>query len=226
MMKAIIAFTFAVAATMLAGCCTTVRTLKYEDGKLSMTEDRCGAVTYWEVKEVSAAEVKTLRRTGWQSEGALHHEGAADTFLMKRKANPPTAVVVPPFQPLLITTAGTSTSSDGTWRIGVSESALDFAHMNVNKVAPGLVVSNVLSTSYPAPANSTWTAHTGWFVYIENESRVWVYDGDRRLMLESVTINGNNSSSGACFDHFPCAVPAEVFSRLTAVEQEAVRKGE
>ena len=73
---------------------------------------------------------------------------------------------------------------------------------------------------------STWTAHTGWFVYIENESRVWVYDGDRRLMLESVTINGNNSSGGACFDHFPCAVPAEVFSRLTVTEQEAVRKGE
>jgi len=227
-MKATIVFTLAAAATVLAGCCTTVRTLNYEDGKLSMTEDRCGAITYWEVKEVSsAAEVKSLRWAGWESEGALHHEGAPDTFLLKRKMRPPAAMAAPPpFQPLLITTPGSSTSSDGTWRIGVSESAVDFTHMNVNKVAPGLTVSNAVSTSYPAPANSTWMGHVGWFVYIENESRVWVYDGDRRLMLESVTINGNNSSAGACFDHFPCAVPVEVFSRLTAPEQEAVRKDE
>jgi hypothetical protein len=224
-MKANLAFALIVGATLLAGCSSTVRTLEYSDGKLSMTEVRDGHSTYWELKEVSSVtEVKSLRGAGWQREGAMHHQGAPDTFLMKRRVSPRTAAVVPPFQPMLITTPGTSITTDGTWRIGVSESALDFAHMNVSKVAPGLTVSNVLSTSYPAPANSTWTAHTGWFVYIENESRVWVYDGDRRLMLESVIINGNNSSGGACFDHFPCPVPAEVFSRLTVTEQEAVRR--
>jgi hypothetical protein len=106
------------------------------------------------------------------------------------------AAAPPPFHPMLITTLGTKTSPDGIWRIGVSESSLD------------------LSRS---------AAHAGWFVYIESEFRVWAYDGDRSLILQTETPSGPNSGGTTYSGRFPCAVPAEVFSRLPEQKQKEIQ---
>jgi hypothetical protein len=51
----------------------------------------------------------------------------------------------------------------------------------------------------------------GWFAFIENESRVWAYDGDRHVNLMIAT-PGHAECSGPPFS---CAVPPPVFFRLS-----------
>jgi len=227
-MKKSISLVWVVSTMLLAGCSSPVRTLEFKDGKLTMTEAGRGggAPCRWELKEVSsAAEVKTLRQSGWQPadgtvrNSAQHHAGGTDTFLMKRMMSLPTFAPAP-FRPMLITTLGTNTSSDGTWRIGVSERALDLARSAAAQGEGG--VSGWTTTGFGTA--SPWTAHAGWFVFIESESRVWAYDGDRLLIPETYTSSGSNSSS-AIYEHgFPCAVPVEVFSRLSEPARKAIRK--
>ena len=74
---------------------------------------------------------------------------------------------------------------------------------------------------------------TGWFVYVENESRVWAYDGGSMIYLDTETSSGGNNSSGAiCYgvfrtdtfdSNFPCAVPAEVIARLPEQKRKEVQ---
>ena len=195
-----------------------------------MTEERyrSGPLSTWELEEVSSAvEMNTLRQSGWTpADGTvrnsrIHHEGGADTFLMKRMVDSPTAastVATPlPFCPMFITTLGTSTSSDGTWRVGVSESSVDLSHSIAYGDGKGLKMSG-WSTISP----QGWKAQAGWFVFIESESRVWAYDGDRNLMLQTETSSGNNSTGATYSSRFPCAVPAEVFSRLSEPARRAI----
>ena len=216
---------------LLAGCSSPVRTLELKDGKLSMTEPGRGgrAPSTWELKEVSsAAEVNTLRQSGWKlADGTMrnsvvHHVGGVDTFLMKRPVKLPTAPTVvapPPFRPRLITTLGTNTSSDGTWRIGVTERSLDLSHAIST---PGEGWKNSGWTTTGLGMASPWTAHPGWFVFLESESRVWAYDGDALLILEAYTWSETNSSSTLYQSRFPGAVPGEVFSRLPDRKQKEV----
>src|SRR5580698_7347306 len=103
---------------LLAGCSSTVRTLEYKDGRLTLTEERGGKVVgSWELKQVLNAEEKSrLRKDGWEYEGIVRNLSGPDTFLMKRRVNLPTtaqiAAVRTVFHPMLITTFGTNTSSD------------------------------------------------------------------------------------------------------------------
>jgi len=60
------------------------------------------------------------------------------------------------------------------------------------------------------------------FVFIESESRVWAYDGDRLLILNTETSNGTNSTGAIYSSRFPCAVPGEVISRLSEPAKRAI----
>lgn len=225
-MKTTLFFILAASTLMVAGCSSTFRTFEYKDGKTVMTEDdRNGsAPRTWELKEVSSsAEINTLRQDGWKYEDVLHHPGGADTFLMKRKLVVQTAAP-PPFQPMLITALGsTTTSADGILRVMVSAAgdSVEVSYIQSPKAtgAP-ITLTSTLSVPGQTAQSPGWKAHAGWFVFLENESRVWVYDGDRYLCLMV------ESAGGASFyptpRGFPCAVPAEVFSRLSGPAQKDV----
>jgi hypothetical protein len=131
------------------------------------------------------------------------------------------AAAPPPFHPMLITTLGTKTSPDGIWRIGVSESSLDLSRSAAYNDGKGMMMSGWTTTGFGT--TSPWTAHAGWFVYIESEFRVWAYDGDRSLILQTETPSGPNSGGTTYSGRFPCAVPAEVFSRLPEQKQKEIQ---
>ena len=128
---------------------------------------------------------------------------------------------------MLITSFCTRTSPEGTWRIGVSEDSLEVARFS------GLTGQGwpARSTVSPTVLTTKWTTHAGWFVFTENVSRVWAYDGDRRLLLHTFSESWNQQSwtagSGASYvGNYPCAVPAEVFARLSEPAQKATQKHE
>src|SRR6185369_8666233 len=129
-----------------------------------------------------------------------------------------TEAAPPPFRPMLITTFGTHTSPDGSWRIGVSEGSVDLSHSIAHSEGKGLVMSG-WSTISP----QGWKAQAGWLVFVERESRVWAYDGDRKLLLQTKTSSENHSTATTYSSGFPCAVPVEVFSRLSEPAKRAIQ---
>jgi hypothetical protein len=231
-----IALMVAVGAIFLAGCGSPIRTLEWRGGKVLMTEGRHFGrpPLTWELKVVStAAEKDALRKAGWKlADGpamlsinwqrvdgtalhyVLHQEGGADTFLMKRKVDGQTAGLTlaapPPFRPMLITSLGTATSPNGRWQVEISENAINLSH-SPNGGSVGFT-----------PDSHGWTTHPGWFVFLENESRVWAYDGDRMLYLQTFTSSSNTSGWEIRCGDFPCHVPAEVFSRLSKQKQKDI----
>ena len=131
----------------------------------------------------------------------------------------PAVAALPPFHPMLITAFGTHPTRDGSWRIGVSENSIHFARPASGEVSF-------------TPDSHGWRAKTGWFVFVESESRVWAYDGDRQLYLDAETSNGNNSYGAIYFgvfratkfdSNFPCAVPPEVISHLPEQKQKQIQ---
>jgi len=119
------------------------------------------------------------------------------------------------FHPMLITMRGTTTSPDGFWRVTVSPAgdSLDLSHHQLLKG------ENWTNSVWTTDSPEGWKTHAGWFVFIESESRVWAYDGDRSLSLLALT-----PSSGSWHrpSRFPCAVPAEVSSRLSESARQAI----
>jgi hypothetical protein len=99
----------------------------------------------------------------------------------------------------------TVTVTNGSWQITVSETSLQLSRPGSSERYPG------------------WNAHTGWFVFIASDSRVWAYDGEQELLLSTVEKHGN-SEGWTDYDSpkFPCAVPSEVYSRLSAAAQKAI----
>ena len=123
----------------------------------------------------------------------------------------------PPFRPMFVTTLGTNTTQDGSWRVAVSETSLDFSRSRGG---------GWTTTAIPSPTKQAvgWTTtHAGWFVFAESESRVWAYDGDRLLVLHTYASSGDNSHEATYFDsRFPCPVPTEVYSRLSEPAKKAI----
>jgi hypothetical protein len=122
----------------------------------------------------------------------------------------------PPFQPMLISVFGTHPSQDGSWKIGVSEDAIHFA-----RPSSGEEVSFT-------PDSHGWQAKTGWFVFVESESRAWAYDGDSQLYLDTEATNTGSIYYGVFretkFDsNFPCSIPAEVISHLPEQRQKEIQ---
>jgi hypothetical protein len=129
------------------------------------------------------------------------------------------------FHPMFITMLGTTTiTPDGIWRVVVSAAGdsvdLSYRDSPTQADSPYRAWSTV---GVPGQTENlaAWKAQAGWFVFIESESRVWVYDGDRHLCLEV-----NTPGHGSFYPSprgFPCAVPAQVFSRLSKRAQEQIQ---
>jgi hypothetical protein len=147
--------------------------------------------------------------------------GCHSPRVVPSQTTPSNVAAPPPFRPMLITTLGTNATPDGTWRVAVSEASLDLSHSYAAH-GEGWTTSGWTTTGFGTA--SPWTAQPGWFVFIESESRVWAYDGDRRLILKTYTSSGVNSSSCVYDSGFPGAVPAEVFSRLSEPARKAIKK--
>jgi len=218
-MKKIIPLLFAAGSLLLAGCSTPVRTLESKDGKMTMTEQRSGGrpPLVWDFQEVpSKAEATALRQSGWKLESVIHSDNGPDMFLMKRKSNAQPGAIWPPpaFRPLLVTTFGTNNTPDGTWQISVSETSADLSRKTV--VHEGMSARSTISPG-------DWKPRPGWFVFAENESRVWAYDGDRMLFLDVETVNGSDVRGvNYCNSGFPCPVPPEVLARLSEPARKAL----
>ena len=134
------------------------------------------------------------------------------SMVSTQTAAPPVASL-PPFQPMFIMSlgTGTNTSLDGTWQIAVSETSL-----YMSCVGPGGTLG--------VPG---WTAHKGWLVFLESDSRAWAYDGDRMIWLRTVTRSGNGMMwTNYVSPRFPCAVPVDVFSRLSETAQKVIQSPE
>jgi hypothetical protein len=127
---------------------------------------------------------------------------------MVHTQTPARTVMAPlPTRSMLITVRGTNTSPDGAWRIVVSE--VD-SSIHLSRLTP----SGSVTTSPQG-----WAAQEGWFAFIESESKVWAYDGDRALFLLTAT-PGLSGTYGP--RSFPCAVPPQVFTRLSEPAQRAI----
>jgi hypothetical protein len=241
------ALVFGVGSILVAGYSSPTRTLEWKGGVIMTEERHLGRPPRtWELKVVTGpAEMNALRKAGWKlTDGAamlstawqrvdstalryvIHSDGGADTFLMKRtldvQTSAPIVAAPPSFQPILITVFGTYPTPDGSWKIGVSEDSIDFAHPASGGVGF-------------TPDSHGGKAQAGWFVFVESASRVWAYDGNHLLWLY---VESHAETSSGCsiypgvfqatnFDsHFPCAAPAEVISRLSEPAQKAIRHGQ
>jgi hypothetical protein len=57
-----------------------------------------------------------------------------------------------------------------------------------------------------------WKAQPGWFVFVQNESRIWAYDGDQYLCLFAYLDEAGVATYGP--HKFPYPVPKPVMQRL------------
>jgi hypothetical protein len=78
---------------------------------------------------------------------------------------------------------------------------------------------------------SGWRAQAGWFVLVENDRRVWAYDGDRNLLLFEVTRNPEGSPEGSVGSlsgptKFGCPVPEAVLTRLSDAARKAIKRND
>jgi hypothetical protein len=145
--------------------------------------------------------------------------GCQSPSMVQNQTAAATVAAPAPFRPMLITTLGTNTTPDGTWRIGVSETSLDLSHSAATH-GEGWTSAGWLTTGL-----DWWGCHAGWFVFTESESKVWAYDGDREVILLTYASIGKNSSSMIYDSHagFHCTVPADVVSRLSEPAQRIIR---
>ena len=123
----------------------------------------------------------------------------------------PSALVVPGARtgqkPLLINTVGTHGSAEEPWTIRVAEDGT--LHVSRNRLYNHDTVSPM-----------QWQARPGWCVFVENDLRVWAYDGHRNLWLLEVARSGTTTHGPT---RFPCAVPAEMKANLSEAARQALR---
>ena len=82
--------------------------------------------------------------------------------------------------------------------------------------------NGVACINFASPAD--WRAKPGWFIFVENNERVWAYDGGSNLFLQSAIpykLGPRCASYGPSY--FPYAVPGEVFGRLSKHTQDAIK---
>jgi hypothetical protein len=66
-----------------------------------------------------------------------------------------------------------------------------------------------------------WKAGQGWFVYVENDERVWAYDGDQNLFLLVRLGDLGTAVHGLC--DLQCAVPDEVLVRFSPAAKRIMK---
>ncbi len=121
----------------------------------------------------------------------------------------------PDFKPMFIDSPGAPSTPDGRWRINIGPAGqfIDLTYHELPKDGWSAAAWNIVSPD-------DWKAHPGWFVFMETESRVWAYAGDRLLVL----VVEEPNKKATLNSHYPCAVPKEVFERLSAAAQKDVLK--
>lgn len=67
-------------------------------------------------------------------------------------------------------------------------------------------------------------AEDGWFAFIENDERVWVYYGGEDLYL--LVALGTEGTAFYGTRHFPCPVPDEVLARISPAVRQAIKSDE
>jgi hypothetical protein len=89
--------------------------------------------------------------------------------------------------------------------ITVSESSVEVRSKTTHEDGQSLV-----STSMP------WKPRSSWFVFAENERRVWMFDGGTKLLMHQQTRISEVSSSGTWYtaSNLPCELPNQVLNRL------------
>lgn len=137
--------------------------------------------------------------------------GAALTFTGCRSASDVPLAVAPGARtgqkPLMINTAGTYGSAEEPWTIRVAEDGT--LHVSRNRFY-----------SHDTVSPMRWLARPGWCVFVENDVRVWAYDGSRNLWLLEITKNGTATHGPT---RFPCPVPAEMMTHLSEAARQALR---
>ena len=110
-------------------------------------------------------------------------------------------------QPLLITTRGTHGSASEPWTIRVAEDGT--LHVSRNRLY-----------SHDTVSPMQWQARNGWCVFVENDMRVWAYDGERNLWMLQVTREGSTTHGPV---HFPCPVPSAVLEKMSPAARQAIK---
>jgi len=124
---------------------------------------------------------------------------------------------------LIIDKFGDFPSPDGIWHVSISEvdGTCKIGRRQSVKGQPipgtsgllGLTVEGLKTIS-----KDNWRARRGWFVFVENQSRIWCYDGADFLWLIQIDADGSSGSYGPHL--FPCPIPPPVDLRLS----DSVRK--
>lgn len=67
-----------------------------------------------------------------------------------------------------------------------------------------------------------WKAKQGWFAFVENDKRIWCYDGETDLFLYMIMPDEKDGAGVYGPRGFPCPVPNEVLSRLSPAARQKV----
>jgi hypothetical protein len=61
-----------------------------------------------------------------------------------------------------------------------------------------------------------WKPHQDWFAFVENQSRVWFFDGESKLRMHQHNVISEAQSTGAWYSeqNLPCPVPQPVMDRI------------
>jgi|SRR6478736_7594946 len=120
-----------------------------------------------------------------------------------------------------ITQLGTHRSADGIWQVSVpsADQPVELTRWQyLTNVRSGFILSwnGALTNTY---TKSGWRAQPGWFVFVEDASRAWCYDGSNFLWLLQVDSDGSASYGPGSF---PCPVPQPVYARLSVSVQRTI----
>lgn len=119
-----------------------------------------------------------------------------------REPSGPTAMLITQFEKV---------SVPGTpWIVNASESD--------RKIYIGRHVDHVTTT-----VSSAWTVRQGWFVFVENDKRVWEYDGDTNLYGVAIVPDERDGTLTVYRpQHLHRPLPDEVRSRLSPAARRIV----
>jgi hypothetical protein len=144
-------------------------------------------------------------------------------FLALAGCTPPSAppTVTATTTNCLVTQFGEHQSPDGIWCVSVPAAERPFELTRgmriTNSVGVFLTLKGGVTNTY---SKENWRAQQGWFVFIEDTSQAWCYDGSNFLWMLHVDSDGSSSSHGP--RSFPCPLPEQVYARLTDSAKKAI----
>jgi hypothetical protein len=127
----------------------------------------------------------------------------------------------------LIETYGHYAPSDAPWLVDVSSGSITLGHGAVDGTASSNSAGPLklkIKSHITAAVSPKWTAHAGWFVFVESPQKIWAYDGAESLLFDETTPHdGVTSQLEKSFDTIPEMPPEAVFVKLPEKMQEALR---